>query len=127
MNNLKAFLEADALRTQGEWKSFGCDVSGKHFDIYDEGGHSKENANFIAAASRIAPEIRAMQEELGRLAIDSDVWQSASNARDKIIEQMQAALEQVCEALEALRDDIWDDKVCDDALVAAAPYRKGGV
>lgn len=127
MDNLRKFLEADALRTQGEWratenKKFGwMDVSHNKWcekgetstvvrvENYQE--QQKENATFIAAASRIAPDIR----------------------------QLLAAFEQVCDALEyagfeleavqergAYTPEFVQTKL-QDALTAAAPYRKGGV
>lgn len=66
-NNIKAFLEADARRTQGwtggEW-SRGEDFTVQpHIAL----GQTDEVVDFIAAASRIAPEIRVLIEENERL------------------------------------------------------------
>lgn len=120
--NIKQFLEADALRTQGEWwhDGFTSEMgvvgykheSGTHLHVAQVFGDDKIDANttFIAAASRIAPELRA--------------WA--------------AAFEQVCEALDYIRDDFveyWYGEQgksadlksvsdADKALTAAAPYRK---
>lgn len=140
-DNMKQFLEADALRTQGEWIK-GCyngqchkkhKHKGKTGDdpcIYeytldespcvsiapnitligwDDYGTvlGDDDANFIAAASRIAPDIR----------------------------QLLAAFEQVCDALESVdghglaRTSPMREEQRQQALTAAAPWRKlmGGV
>lgn len=53
--------ELDKARTQGEWSSEWCNVYlGETGEIYDEGGHTKEDAQFIAAA----PEMMQVIEEL---------------------------------------------------------------
>lgn len=133
---IKQFLESDAKRTQGEWfltkytnysgysvhpieGGFGCIA-----ERWEEGQKDTAriqaimaNGDFIAAASRIAPDIR----------------------------QLLAAFEQVCEALSRLgtiheatlmdyegmnaAGDSEDLRDVENALAAAAPYRKlmGGV
>lgn len=75
---IKQFLEADALRTQGEWRNvYGEEpyadiqiMAGRNkiaklwlddAPVHDFNAEQSNNANFIAAASRIAPDIRAMQ------------------------------------------------------------------
>lgn len=148
-NNIKQFLEADVLRTQGELvvsdmgngNSMIMDTIRDVGDRYVGETFYVEDANFIAAASRIAPDIR----------------------------QLLAAFEQVCEVLEAINkrsyshiepyDDLfarfhprktldikrrvdgvetwfegdwltylWGEiKRGREALTAAAPYRKTGV
>lgn len=35
--------------TDGRWTANGCYVEGDHFEIYDEGGHTTEQAEHIAA------------------------------------------------------------------------------
>lgn len=118
--NIKQFLETDALRTQGE---LVCLLTDEVFvgveDDYADGqpfmsvakmsihsliacSEAQDNANFIAAASRIAPEIR----------------------------QLLSAFEQVCEALERYSLLPYGGNAhAVMALAAAAPYRKlmGGV
>lgn len=126
-DNIKQFLEADALRTQGEWV-IAAD-SGANVWTYVENTHIANcqievspntawaNSGFIAAASRIAPDIR----------------------------NLLSAFEQVCEALSRLgtiheatlmdyegmnaAGDSEDLRDVENALAAAAPYRKlmGGV
>lgn len=83
MDNIKQFLEADALRTQGEWfltkytnytgfsvhpidGGFGCIA-----ERWEEGQKDVErieqilsNGDFIAAASRIAPDLAKMVEDI---------------------------------------------------------------
>lgn len=109
-NNIKQFLEADVLRTQGELvvsdmgngNSMIMDTIRDVGDRYVGETFYVEDANFIAAASRIAPDIR----------------------------QLLAAFEQVCEALESSKRAINGREhtgFIDKALTAAAPYRKTGV
>lgn len=111
---IKQFLEADAKRTQGELVVTGMgnghsmimDTTSDTGDRYVGETFHSEDANFIAAASRIAPEIR----------------------------ELLVALEQVCEALENIRLATQHDRgnyaiyvISKEALAAAAPYRKGNV
>lgn len=133
-DNIKAFLEADALRTQEEW-TVGEHVGGYSIDECNIGNASiaeidnetvndvlnakqKHNATFIAAASRIAPDIRNLQAEnvrLKALKITGDAVLEEERYR-----KLLAAFELVCEALESMSPHY--DFV--DVLSAAAPFRK---
>ncbi len=119
-DNIKQFLDADALRDKGEWSSSKQDgVPGHCFQaqVWDSNGNNlavieptgDENeasatAAFIAAASRIAPDIRAMQD----------------------------AFEQVCEAATDVANN-WQTPTVEHyralarSLSIAAPFRKTGV
>ena len=63
--NIKAFLEADALRGEGQTNVFRVDIKnecGKVVDVatcYIEG-----TAKFIAASSRIGPDLAKMVEDI---------------------------------------------------------------
>lgn len=141
MENIKTFLEADARRTQVEWEYTvdGAVFGGGYWITERNMGtkKDKENNQFIAAASRIAPEIRNLIAENKRLntllkirEAAYDMENKAGKEIERLSEQnaaMQDAFELVFEVLGALRDDILDDRVCDATLTAAAPYRKTGV
>jgi len=104
--------ELDAKRTQGEWlpvqderhrmqwnwfvgiNSSANEVCSLFHDGDADGGCAKHNAAFIAHAPQMASLIAQLWEELGRARIDSDVWQSASNARDAIIQQQREVMRQ---------------------------------
>lgn len=101
--NLKQFLEADALRTQGAWRRdalAGITAIAGHVADVSLSFNADNDAAFIAAASRIAPDIR----------------------------QLLAAFEEVCEALDKVEHDLavptYLRELSGAMLEAAAPWRK---
>lgn len=129
MNNIKAFLEADALRTQGEWhnnsRSGKTNVqaengrltanAGGYMDNMSDGKYHYENeanANFIAAASRIPDEIRAMQDAL------EQVCSLMHDHADTLESWVHAVPERITKMME---------KEMREKLAIAAPFRKIGV
>jgi hypothetical protein len=54
-------------------------------------------------AAPLLEEIAYLRESVNGLMLDSDVWQSASNARDSIIATMQSDLKLAVEALESIK------------------------
>lgn len=83
MDKFKQFLEADAKRTQGEWFYKDCSEYSGHgqwSDWVDCKGlknqsnicecDSKDTAEFIAAASRIAPDLTKMLDDM-RVAVET--------------------------------------------------------
>lgn len=141
---IKQFLEADALRTQGEWlqenEAVFVPTKGQTPQCvlgYIAEGLYEPDATFIAAASRIAPEIRQLQSSL---TIRTACYESANQRAEQLAEtlkQVQDAFEQVCanlDELESMNDTSFvnDDEFAyhrqwvTEALAIAAPYRKGG-
>ena len=127
MENIKEFLEADALRTQGVWES-GVHPANGNINIVKpiffgnrggklpecEGSHlylkSEPDARFIAAASLISEEIRAIQDAFEQVCAALDRIKTHAAATNNIIERK-------CKTYE----------ICQKALALAAPFRKTGV
>jgi hypothetical protein len=103
---IKQFLEADALRTQGEWENDRGQVHTAGLAMCDA-KQKVADADFIAAASRIAPDIRAMQ----------DAFEQVCTAARMVVTHSDLKYKNEVFAVERLRE----------ALTAAAPYRKLGV
>lgn len=141
-NNIKAFLEADALRTRGEWYNVSGDepyagikiMSGRKViaklwlddaPVHDFNAEQSNNAAFIAAASRIAPDIRAMEDAFERvceaLEFYRDNWQGNADGAMDGTPGLTRTWQEPNEAL-------WNDegRKAHQILTAAAPFLKTG-
>lgn len=93
-------LELDVKRTQGEWraeKGFCMVELGKDGAIYDEGGHTEDDAQFIASAPDMVEIIRKRSEAL---RVAKTLFQAITYTTDKasmivIAKQALATIEQM--------------------------------
>lgn len=128
-NNIKQFLEADALRTGGAWENDECVLYALGdqaiAEVRPNRGQDYHNANFIAAASRIAPDIRNL------LAAFEQVCDRLADSREAIASLPEDALG-YCGDEDSngipykypLQAELLYR--VDNALTAAAPWRKQG-
>lgn len=132
---LQHFLDASGKRTPGEWDAhaekvgyideIGVKCKNAGWSISQCFGPDKlDNAHFIAASSRIAPELRALLEENERWNEKQTHWDNVVQEYDAQRKAMQDAFEQVCEALSKCQTYFPKDTEIACALSLAAPFRK---
>jgi len=97
-------LELDAKRQQGEWvaEEGDCNIDlGEHGAIYDEGGHTEEDAQFIASAPTMVEIIRK-QSEMLKVAKEA-ILRALTEARQIILDDLGTEIESIEEALKILQ------------------------
>lgn len=142
-DNIKQFLEADALRTQGEPTVIhrtNVNIGGRYFA--QTGGYSSNvegdnwhednahNALFIAAASRIAPEIKALQdafEQVCALVVEAEkIIAGSITMQDEYTGKQEQESGYTCDVYLMPVEREWVAK-CIPILRNASPFRKTGV